>query len=65
MKVDIVDTIPRNTLVQDTTTKAVLGVRNANDAGYIRGVTPHLEAKNRCVLSSNVTGLRAPHEQGT
>ncbi len=51
MKVDIVDTMLRNTLVQDTTTKAVLGVRNAKDAGYIRGVTPHLEGKNVYVVT--------------
>jgi hypothetical protein len=37
--------IPRNRFVTIMTTYAVLGVLKKNDAGYIRGVTDHLENK--------------------
>ena len=42
IKVDNVDTMPRNMLRQDITTNAVLGTRNINDDGYIIGITDQL-----------------------
>ena len=42
MKVDKVESIPRNMLTQPTATKAVLGTLNKYEAGYIIGVTAQL-----------------------
>jgi len=42
MKVDKVESMPRNMLTQPTATKAVLGTLNKYEAGYIIGVTAQL-----------------------
>lgn len=45
MKVDSVDSNPRKILIQPISTNAVLGTLKKYEAGYIIGVTAHLQSK--------------------
>lgn len=46
IKVANVDTVPRNTLAQDSDTNAVLGMSNKRAKGYIIGIMAHLKIEN-------------------
>lgn len=62
MKVDSVDSRPRNTLMQPTATKAVLGTLNKYETGYIIGVIAQLTVTQRVSTNCRLGQNRGNHE---